>query len=204
MASAASYDVLLFDLGGVIVELVGLPAFRGWMAQRMSDDEIWERWILSPTVRSFESGNSDAEAFAAGVIAEFELRVDAQTFLAEFERWAHGPFPGALELLDQLRDRFRLACFSNTNPVHWPRFVGEMGLGDAFHAHFASHELGVLKPDREAYERVVRDLGCAPERVLFLDDNSINVEGARGAGLDAHRVQGPEGARALLRSLALL
>ena len=83
MASAASYDVLLFDLGGVIVELVGLPAFRGWMAQRMSDDEIWERWIRSPTVRSFESGNSEAEEGAAGVIAEFELPVDAQTFMAE-------------------------------------------------------------------------------------------------------------------------
>lgn len=198
------YDVLLFDLGGVIVELAGMPAFRAWLPQSMSDEEIWERWIRSPAVRSFESGNSSAEAFASGVIAEFGLAVEPHSFLAEFEQWARAPFPGALDLLDQLRGRFQLACFSNTNAMHWPRFLGEMGLGEAFHAHFASHELGVLKPDREAYELVVRALGCPAERVLFLDDVAINVEGARDAGLAAHRVQGPEGARTLLRSLSLL
>ena len=202
--ASAPYDVLLFDLGGVIVELAGMPAFRAWLPQSMSDEEIWERWIRSPAVRSFESGNSSAEAFASGVIAEFGLAVEPHSFLAEFEQWARAPFPGALDLLDQLRGRFQLACFSNTNAMHWPRFLGEMGLGEAFHAHFASHELGVLKPDREAYELVVRALGCPAERVLFLDDVAINVEGARDAGLAAHRVQGPEGARTLLRSLSLL
>jgi putative hydrolase of the HAD superfamily len=202
--ASTPYDVLLFDLGGVIVELAGMPAFRAWLPQSMSDEEIWERWIRSPAVRSFESGNSSAEAFASGVIAEFGLAVEPHSFLAEFEQWARAPFPGALDLLDQLRGRFQLACFSNTNAMHWPRFLGEMGLGEAFHAHFASHELGVLKPDREAYELVVRALGCPAERVLFLDDVAINVEGARDAGLAAHRVQGPEGARTLLRSLSLL
>ncbi len=202
--ASTPYDVLLFDLGGVIVELAGMPAFRAWLPRGMSDEEIWERWIRSPAVRSFESGNSSAEAFASGVIAEFGLAVEPHSFLAEFEQWARAPFPGALDLLDQLRGRFQLACFSNTNAMHWPRFLGEMGLGEAFHAHFASHELGVLKPDREAYELVVRALGCPAERVLFLDDVAINVEGARDAGLAAHRVQGPEGARTLLRSLSLL
>lgn len=202
--ASTPYDVLLFDRGGVIVELAGRPAFRAWLPQSMSDEEIWERWIRSPAVRSFESGNSSAEAFASGVIAEFGLAVEPHSFLAEFEQWARAPFPGALDLLDQLRGRFQLACFSNTNAMHWPRFLGEMGLGEAFHAHFASHELGVLKPDREAYELVVRALGCPAERVLFLDDVAINVEGARDAGLAAHRVQGPEGARTLLRSLSLL
>ncbi len=202
--ASTPYDVLLFDLGGVIVELAGMPAFRAWLPQSMSDEEIWERWIRSPAVRSFESGNSSAEAFASGVIAEFGLAVEPHSFLAEFEQWARAPFPGALDLLDQLRGRYQLACFSNTNAMHWPRFLGEMGLGEAFHAHFASHELGVLKPDREAYELVVRALGCPAERVLFLDDVAINVEGARDAGLAAHRVQGPEGARTLLRSLSLL
>ncbi len=202
--ASTPYDVLLFDLGGVIVELAGMPAFRAWLPRGMSDEEIWERWIRSPAVRSFESGNSSAEAFASGVIAEFGLAVEPHSFLAEFEQWARAPFPGALDLLDQLRGRFQLACFSNTNAMHWPRFLGEMGLGEAFHAHFASHELGVLKPDREAYELVVHALGCPAERVLFLDDVAINVEGARDAGLAAHRVQGPEGARTLLRSLSLL
>jgi putative hydrolase of the HAD superfamily len=40
--------------------------------------------------------------------------------------------------------------------------------------------------------------------VLFLDDNEINVAGARDAGLHAHRVQGLDDARRLLSELELL
>ena len=130
--------------------------------------------------------------------------MDAATFLEHFERWPTGLYPGALELLTELRGRFRLGCLSNSNALHWPRFLSEMQLGNAFDHCFASHELGLLKPDREVFEVVLDTLGCAPERVLFLDDNAPNVEGARASGLHAHRVQGPAEARARLGSLGLL
>jgi HAD superfamily hydrolase (TIGR01509 family) len=201
---ASDYDVLLFDLGGVIVELSGVPVWRRWLGDRLSDREIWEGWLHSPAVRRFESGGCDAAEFAVALVEEFALPVDGPTFLEHFEQWPRGTFPGALELLAELRERHRLACFSNTNALHWPRFLDDLGLGEAFHHCFASHELGALKPDREAFERVLRALACAPERVLFLDDNQLNVDGARRAGLDAHVARGPEGARALLTRLGLL
>ncbi len=198
MASPSPYDVLLFDLGGVIVEVAGLPVWTRWTGH--DEETSWQRWLLSDAVRRFESGRATVEEFGREVVREFDLPVAAETFLAEFERWPTGPFPGALELLATLAPHFHLACFSNTNVLHWPRFVADMGLGDAFHQHFASHELGALKPDREAFERVLLALDCAPERVLFLDDNSLNVEGARSAGLHAVQVHGVPGAEQALRA----
>ncbi len=198
MATPSPYDVLLFDLGGVIVELAGLPVWTRWTGH--DEETSWKRWLLSDAVRRFESGRATVEEFGREVVREFDLPVPAETFLAEFERWPTGPFPGALELLASLAPHFRLACFSNTNALHWPRFVAEMGLGDAFHEHFASHELGALKPDREAFERVLDALDCAPKRVLFLDDHPLNVEGARGAGLHAVQVRGLSETRRALRA----
>jgi putative hydrolase of the HAD superfamily len=155
-------------------------------------------------VRRFESGQCGAAEFGHSVVSEFELSVTPEVFLEHFERWPTGPYPGALELLALLRPHFRVACLSNCNELHWPRFLDEMELGTAFDHHFASHELGALKPDREVFERVTQELGCSAERVLFLDDNEINVAGARDAGLHAHRVQGLDDARRLLSELELL
>lgn len=44
---------------------------------------------------------------------------------------------------------------------------------------------GILKPDRRAYEQVVRELGVPAAACLFVDDQPRNVEGAVAAGLQA-------------------
>jgi putative hydrolase of the HAD superfamily len=197
------YDVLLFDLGGVIIELDGLPVWQEW-TREPDERAVWERWLRSPAVRRFESGRAGAQEFADEIVREFGLEIAPADFLTHFAGWPRAPFPGVLDLLAALRGRFRLACLSNCNELHWPRFLGEMGLRAAFDRHLSSHELGALKPDREIFVRAVRELDAAPDRILFLDDNELNVQGARAAGLHAERVQGPEGIRSALGLLGLL
>ena len=65
-----------------------------------------------------------------------------------------------------------------------------MGVGAYFAHHFPSHLIGYLKPDREAFEFVLTALGRLADRVLFLDDNRLNVEAARDVGRHARRTVG--------------
>jgi FMN phosphatase YigB (HAD superfamily) len=197
------FDVLLFDLGGVLIELTGVAQMREW-AQIASDEELWRRWLASPSVRQFETGLATREEFAAALCAEFALPIGGDDFLAAFALWPSRAFSGAHDLLAALAARHRLAVLSNNNAVHWERISRDMGLGEYFSATFLSHEIGLIKPDRAAFEHVVAALGCAPERILFLDDNLINVEQAREVGMIAHHVAGVEETTALLRALALL
>lgn len=46
-------------------------------------------------------------------------------------------------------------------------------------------DTGILKPDPRAFERAIEIVGAPADRMLFVDDQPINVEGARSAGLDA-------------------
>jgi len=195
--------VLLFDLGGVLVELTGVPVLGRW-AREEREAEIWRRWLACRWVRRFERGECDALDFAAGVVEDWELDVSPQHFLEAFRRWPRGLYPEAAALLESLAGKRRLACFSNTNDLHWPRFRDELGLGRLFHHHFVSHEMGLVKPDRAAFDHVVAALDVAPEQILFLDDNQPNVDGARAAGLDAERAVGVEGARSILTSRGIL
>ena len=97
-----------------------------------------------------------------------------------------------VELLRSLSPRPQLVSLSNTNALHWGYVCGELGLGPLFDQHFPSHETGLMKPDREVFEHVARSLGGPPERMVFLDDNQLNVDAARAAGMQAYRVVGLE------------
>ncbi len=70
---------------------------------------------------------------------------------------------------------------------------------DAFDFRFLSFELGLLKPDRDVFDRVAELLPVPPERVLFLEDNALNVNGATDVGFVAAHVRGvAEAERALV------
>ncbi len=78
-----------------------------------------------------------------------------------------------------------------------------LGYRDRFDVCAYSWEVGAAKPDPEFFHRVVRRIGVAADEVLFVDDNEVNVEGARTAGLVAehwHFERGPESLVSLLVS----
>lgn len=200
----AEVRILLFDVGGVLVELGGVEAMLGWLDNRLTPEQLWRRWLESDTVRQFESGRIDAPRFADGMIAEFRLPVGPQEFLESFTGWPTGLFPGTLELLARIPRRYRRALLSNSNPLHWPRVLGEMNLGGSFEHHFVSHLIGRIKPDAEIFQHVLESLDCQAGEVLFFDDNSLNIDAARALGIHAIRVQGLEETRQALTALAIL
>ena len=202
--SERPFDVLLFDLGGVLIELSGVDRMLELTRHILTVDELWQRWLASEGVRQFETGRAGADEFGAAMLAEFGLEISAAQFLQEFTAWPQGVFPGSFELLEALGRSYRLACLTNTNVLHWARVSDEMGLLRYFHASFASHLIGLLKPDAEIFHYVVEQLGCPPERILFLDDNRLNVESARSVGMAAHRAVGLTGVIAQLTALDVL
>jgi HAD superfamily hydrolase (TIGR01509 family) len=204
MQTTAPFDVILFDLGGVLIELAGVDRMLELCNHAFSVDELWARWLASEGVRQFESGRTGPDEFGAAMLGEFGLPIAAAQFLEEFTTWPKGVFPGSFELLEQLAASYRLACLSNTNALHWPRVCDEMGLARYFETAFASHLVGMLKPDIEIFQHVVQQLGCPPARILFLDDNQLNVASAQAAGMVARRVAGLAEVRVALAELGVL
>ncbi len=182
--------VLLFDVGGVLVQLSGVEAMLEWLDNGISEDEFWRRWLRSVPVRQFETGQIDADEFAIGVTSEFGLAVEPRQFLEAFIHWPTGLYPGTLEMLARIPSSYQRAVLSNSNALHWPRVQTEMKLGAAFDNHFVSHLTGRIKPDAAAFEHVMESLGCSPASVLFLDDNLLNVDAAKRVGMQAVRVRG--------------
>lgn len=197
----SSPSLLLFDLGGVLVDISAFGALTQLSAAAPDADAVKRRWLASPAVRRFELGLDAPDDFARAFVAEWQLALAPQEFLARFAAWPRGLYPGAREILRALRRRFRVACLSNSNALHWERFgsfVGEFDLA------LSSHLLGAIKPDADAFERALERCGARAAETVFFDDSPHNVAVARELGLRAHHVDGIEALLPLLRAEGLL
>ncbi len=179
--------VLLFDLGGVLLENVGFERFSALLPSPIPSEELKTQWLASPAVRSFEAGKCTAEAFARNVVSEWQLPLGPAAFLEAFTYWPKGLYAGASELLAALRARYVVACLGNSNEIHWQRFNG-------FREHFdfslSSHLLGEVKPDRGCFARALQECNTTAGEVAFFDDSLTNVTAARALGIEAFHVNG--------------
>jgi HAD superfamily hydrolase (TIGR01509 family) len=195
-------EAVLFDLGGVLVELQG--GFEFVLGESLTEEDAWEAWISSEWVRRFETGSCSPEEFAAGLVDSLSLPISPEEFLRRFESWPASFHPQAAALLDSLAGVVRLGCFSNTNVVHWERHLSRWPKMDLFEWKFLSFQLKAAKPDERAFAKVSELMGLPPAKVLFIDDVGRNVEGARRAGFLAFQAKGAAEARALLVEAGLL
>lgn len=202
-ADGAQVRVVLFDIGGVLARFAGLAVLQR-LTGIESELEVAARWLMSPWVRRFESGACTDAEFAAGIVAEWELPFSPAQFLDQFPAWLEDPFDGAEQLLRDTGRAAEVGCLSNTNSLQWRTLISHWPLSRLFEHRFLSFELGAVKPDLEIYRTVIDRLAVAPEHVLFLDDNPLNVDGARRAGLRAEQTLGVAQARDVLERHGLL
>ncbi len=195
-------DFVLFDLGGVLIELGGMVSFQE-LAGLGSEEEVWERWLACPWVRRFEMGGCTPQQFSEGLVAEWELAVSPGQFLEIFEAWPIGPFAGSAALLGAVQAVVPIGCCSNTNVVHWTYQSQEWPMLELFDHRFLSFELGLVKPDMDMFEAVAEQVPAERDRVLFLDDVALNVEAATAFGFRAEQVRGPAECRAVLDRIGL-
>lgn len=195
---------ILFDLGGVLVELTEISKVVEWMNFSLDQDEFRKMWLYSSAVRDYEMGKNSTLEFAEAIISEFKFSISPEEFIKEFIYFPKGLYSGTEELLQQLSQKYLLACLSNTNELHWDRMCDENSIDKLIPFSFPSHKTGFMKPDEEAYLHVIKSLNCEADKILFFDDNQINVDAAKQLGMNAIRVVGLEDLKLKLRELEII
>ncbi len=195
-------DVLLFDLGGVLIHFAGFEELRRLLPGSLDVSTIRQRWIDEETVHVFERGDIGAEEFARRLIGEWGLELEPEAFLREFESWARGPYEGAGDLLEAVHKDFRIGCLSNSNELHTARHRD--AVGRYVDHQFFSNEIGLAKPDPKIFDYAIRSLGTPPRRIAFFDDTAVNVEAAAKVGMDAHLTDGIDELKLCLERMGIV
>jgi len=181
---------IIFDLGGVIMDIDVKQTLHAFTKLGIKNVE-----------------NYFGHGFAASFFSDHEAgRLSDEDFLKEIKKLITGEAsdediinawnalllrfpPERINLLKELKSRYRIFLFSNTNAIHYDKFSeiyrdtfsGE--LEDLFEKAYFSHSLGHRKPDPTGFELIVAENKLDAQKTLFVDDAFINVEGAIKTGL---------------------
>ncbi len=193
--------VLIFDIGGVLFDISsGVQCMLKWMNGSLDEEQLLRKWISSQHVRSYELGKVNVDEFARSIVKEFHLPVTEDRFIDEYISWHKAPYDGAIELIESLSKRFVTASFSNINELQWSQ-ICKSGLTKHMMYNFASCETGLLKPDNAAFAYVIDRISCDPSKMLFFDDNQVNVDAGNMMGLHGYKIRGIEELKAKLKDL---
>jgi FMN phosphatase YigB (HAD superfamily) len=187
MGTSLKIQALLFDLGGVIIDIEFERVWQSWARDAACPVESIRRSIgQDETYLRYECGEILLADYFAYLRGAMSVSLTDEQLLAGWNEIFVGEMPGIATVLRDLEPRIPLYAFSNTNRAHeevWSvRFADVL---KPFQKVFVSSTIGLRKPDRASFDHVVGEVGVPASSILFFDDTMENVVGARAAGLHA-------------------
>jgi len=183
-------NTIIFDMGDVFlnkdkqakVDALAKIGITDW-----NDD-------LEKLEKKLETGKIGEEDYLKGI----QPHTNGASLEAIKDAWNAGitDFPlYRLEFLQKLSANYRLFLLSNTDPIHIEKFEQEAGASfysdfyQCFEKIYFSHEIGVRKPDADAFNHVINKHDIQPKRTLMVDDKKFNTDAAAELGFQVWNLQ---------------
>ena len=182
---------LLFDLGGVIVDLdykKTANAFENIGLQNA--EKAYSQFNQTDLFNLFEIGHISSEEFLAEIQSEITNQVSLSEITKAWNSMIIGFQHSKLEKIKKLSEQVPCYLLSNTNEIHLSyieQLLQEMGFKhflNIFESCYFSHQIGKRKPHKETFEWVLNQMNYDAQDVLFIEDSPQHIEGAKSAKLN--------------------
>ncbi|WP_309609815.1 HAD family phosphatase [Flavobacterium sp.] len=182
-------DTIIFDFGDVFINLdkqASLTALKKLGLPSWNED-------LEELNQQFERGKITEVQFMIGLkklipnASIDDLRAAWNSVLIDFPLHR-------LEFLELLKRKYRLFLLSNTDEIHISKFEHKVGATFArefyqcFEKVYFSFEIGIRKPDPEAFKYIINKHDLSTKRTLFIDDKKENTDIAASLGMQVWNI----------------
>jgi len=195
MKTLENIDAVIFDLGGVILNLdynLTVIEFEKHI-EGLDRNVFFGKKEQLPFFSSYEIGKISTEDFIKSFNDYYRKNFSYEDFKSYWNAMILDIPQGRIELIRSLKTQGKkVFLLSNINHLHEiaveQRF---MELGETtnflslFDKGYYSHHIGLRKPTTEIFDYVMKDQNLTPERTVFIDDSVHHVEGARLVGINA-------------------
>ena len=162
------FKLYIFDMGGVVSRNTNVaPEVSAYLEFNGAE--------------MIEFARDDFEALTTGAISieEFTRRFSLKSGRAIeddlLNRFFHPELDrDVMDTIDTLKNGARVVAGTNTITPHYNVHL-QKGDYEIFDAVYASHLMGLAKPDPAFYTYILDREGCSPEQALFVDDVPANV-----------------------------
>lgn len=184
---------LLFDLGGVLIEIDFERVFSAWAKfSSLPLAEIRRRFSVDIAYEHHERGELDGPSYLRHIKQLLEIDAPSQALHDAWNAIFIGRIESTIAQVEAARQHQPCFVFTNSNELHQQTWQAAYpDLLSLFEEVFVSSELGLRKPEPKAFAAVASRIGLAAPAILFFDDLRQNIEGARAFGMQAIRVRNP-------------
>ncbi len=135
-------------------------------------------------------------------LEKWGLNLSEQNF---FNFWFSGEklVPSLVKYVDELKEKgLKVFVLSNNFRERTESYRRQFSdFFSKFDGSYFSWETGLVKPDPEAYRKILHDNELKPEECIYFDDSDQNIEVARSLGIHAEKYEGLEATRTTIEKL---
>lgn len=173
--------LFLLDLGGVIFKLNWQKTFN-LVDIPLSFEETYKILFHSSFLEDYETGKINDDEFYKQFQSKTNMKNTKEEFFHAWDSVIDGVIDGIAETLNWAKSKCSLMALTNTNARHYDILWSLLDKNHFEHI-FASHLLGVRKPEKEIFNIVLEHTQLSPKEVLFIDDTQENLLAAKELGL---------------------
>jgi putative hydrolase of the HAD superfamily len=194
-----AFKNIIFDLGGVILDINMQKALNGFAALGLPKSELrFDVGEAAELMHRYQLGHFTTEEFCKFVAAKCNPGTTPEQVAHAWNSICLGIPERKLNAIKALKQRAKVYLLSNTNDLHWQYCLDHWFNANGNHCEvffdkvFLSQEMHLEKPHAEIFEQVIKSIGagCSSEapNTIFLDDNLDNVNAAKRCGIQAVQI----------------
>lgn len=182
---------IIFDFGGVIYDIEHQKTKDAFADLGITNfEELYGHTIQTGLFENFEMGLISPSDFRAALRKHLPENTSDRQIDHAWNALLIGYKPARLELLEKIKNNYRIFLLSNTNLIHYHQYMADLkeeklyekfiGL---FKKLYFSHQIGMRKPDANIFHLVIQDNLLNPQETVFIDDYDLNIAAADATGL---------------------
>ncbi len=181
---------IIFDLGGVILEIDIKSAFNKFSQMGISSDKGFGKIKNNDLFKAYEIGALSTEEFRNEIRKGSKSAFDTNHFDKIWNSIILNYPAENILILENLKPRYRTFLMSNTNELHYLHYnnilhdkYGYQNLDQLFEKTYYSHTSKMRKPESRFFKLILSENNLEPEKTLFIDDFIENIEAADLLGI---------------------
>ncbi|MCT4615711.1 MAG: HAD family phosphatase [Marinifilaceae bacterium] len=182
---------IIFDLGGVLINIDPQATVYQFEKLGLKNVDFFKKnYEKNGIFYDFEEGKLSSDKLYELIKSEINLNITNQEIDFAWNAMLLDFPKQKIDLLKRLKKDYNLILLSNTNEIHVKYFekqlLNEYNLKfeDLFHSHYYSNEIGIRKPNIEAFDLILKKEGIDATETIFIDDMKENCIAAEKLGIN--------------------
>lgn len=180
----------VFDLGGVIAKLMDRKNIYDNLNLTIDYEQFKYIFSDGEEATKVHKGQMSIEKYFEFLKQYLKKETSFQEFIKIYQKSKKGLYEDTVEIINKLKSSgFKIYLLSNLREIDFEIF--QKGFDTSiFTEMFLSYDIGMLKPNDDIYQYMLKKINDLPSNIYFFDDNENNINRALRNGINAYKVTG--------------